>query len=94
MSKPPSQASITAFKATSTVVAICGGVGGAKLALGLQHLLGDRLTVVVNVADDLEHMGLHICPDLYREGPQHRRAQPDSGRCQQAARARMGDKSG
>jgi LPPG:FO 2-phospho-L-lactate transferase len=47
-----------------TVVAICGGVGGAKLALGLQHLLGDRLTVVVNVADDFEHMGLRICPDL------------------------------
>jgi LPPG:FO 2-phospho-L-lactate transferase len=46
------------------VVAICGGVGGAKLALGLQHLLGRRLTVVVNVADDFEHMGLRICPDL------------------------------
>lgn len=25
------------------IVAICGGVGGAKLALGLQHLLGSRL---------------------------------------------------
>jgi LPPG:FO 2-phospho-L-lactate transferase len=46
------------------VVAICGGVGGAKLALGLQHLLGRRLTVVVNVGDDFEHMGLRICPDL------------------------------
>jgi LPPG:FO 2-phospho-L-lactate transferase len=53
-----------AFDATKTVVAICGGVGGAKLALGLQHLLGERLTVVVNVADDFEHMGLRICPDL------------------------------
>lgn len=47
-----------------TVVAICGGVGGAKLALGMQHLLGRRLTVIVNVADDFEHMGLRICPDL------------------------------
>lgn len=47
-----------------TVVAICGGVGGAKLALGLQHLLGERLTVVINVADDFEHMGLRICPDI------------------------------
>ncbi|KRR20977.1 2-phospho-L-lactate transferase [Bradyrhizobium retamae] len=46
------------------VVALCGGVGGAKLALGLQHLLGERLTVVVNVADDFEHLGLHISPDL------------------------------
>ncbi|MDB5653640.1 MAG: cofD [Tardiphaga sp.] len=53
-----------AFDPDKTVVAICGGVGGAKLALGLQHELGDRLTVVVNVADDFEHMGLRICPDL------------------------------
>jgi LPPG:FO 2-phospho-L-lactate transferase len=49
---------------SKTVVAICGGVGGAKLALGLQHLLADRLTVVVNVGDDFDHMGLRICPDL------------------------------
>jgi LPPG:FO 2-phospho-L-lactate transferase len=53
-----------AFDGTKTVVAICGGVGGAKLALGLQHLVGERLTVVVNVGDDFEHMGLRICPDL------------------------------
>jgi LPPG:FO 2-phospho-L-lactate transferase len=53
-----------AFDATKTVVAICGGVGGAKLALGLQHIVGERLTVVVNVGDDFEHMGLRICPDL------------------------------
>jgi LPPG:FO 2-phospho-L-lactate transferase len=46
------------------VVAICGGVGGAKLALGLQHLLGQRLTVVVNVGDDFDHMALRICPDI------------------------------
>jgi LPPG:FO 2-phospho-L-lactate transferase len=46
------------------VVAICGGVGGAKLALGLLHLFGDRLTVVVNVGDDFDHLGLRICPDL------------------------------
>ena len=54
----------TAFDSDKTVVAICGGVGGAKLALGLQHLIGERLTVVINVADDFEHMGLRICPDL------------------------------
>lgn len=46
------------------VVAICGGVGGAKLALGLSRLLGDRLTVIVNTGDDFEHLGLHISPDL------------------------------
>ena len=46
------------------VVALCGGVGGAKLALGLQHVLGERLNVVVNVADDFVHLGLHISPDV------------------------------
>lgn len=45
-------------------LAICGGVGGAKLALGLQHILRERLTVVVNIADDFIHRGLKICPDL------------------------------
>ena len=54
----------TALAHDRTVVAICGGVGGAKLALGLQHLLAERLSVVVNVADDFEHLGLRICPDI------------------------------
>lgn len=47
------------------VLALCGGVGGAKLALGLQHILApDQLTVVVNTGDDFDHLGLRICPDL------------------------------
>jgi LPPG:FO 2-phospho-L-lactate transferase len=47
------------------VVALAGGVGGAKMALGLARALpADRLTVVVNIGDDLEHYGLYICPDL------------------------------
>jgi LPPG:FO 2-phospho-L-lactate transferase len=47
------------------VCALAGGVGGAKLAAGLQDVLppGD-LTVVVNTADDFDLWGLHICPDL------------------------------
>ncbi len=47
------------------VVSLAGGVGGAKLAAGLQAALppGD-LTVVVNTADDFDLWGLHICPDL------------------------------
>jgi len=45
------------------VVELAGGVGGAKLAHGLQAHLGDRLTVVVNTADDLERHGLLVCPD-------------------------------
>jgi len=44
-------------------VLLAGGVGGAKLAHGLATHLGDRLTVVVNSADDLERHGLAIWPD-------------------------------
>ena len=45
------------------VVALAGGVGGAKLAAGLQTHVGERLTVVVNTGDDLERHGLLVCPD-------------------------------
>jgi LPPG:FO 2-phospho-L-lactate transferase len=45
------------------VVALAGGVGGAKLAEGLQAVVGDRLTVIVNTADDTERHGLLICAD-------------------------------
>jgi len=47
------------------IVALAGGVGGAKLAYGLASELqpGD-LTVIVNTADDFQHLGLHISPDL------------------------------
>ena len=47
-------------------VALSGGVGGAKLALGLCDVLEDpgRLTVVANTGDDFEHLGLKVCPDL------------------------------
>jgi LPPG:FO 2-phospho-L-lactate transferase len=50
---------------TMKVCALAGGVGGAKLASGLQDVLspGD-LSVVVNTADDFDLWGLHICPDL------------------------------
>jgi LPPG:FO 2-phospho-L-lactate transferase len=46
-------------------VALCGGVGGAKLAAGLAQVLAPaQLTIVVNVGDDFEHLGLYICPDI------------------------------
>lgn len=48
----------------SKVVALAGGVGGAKLAHGLAAHLGDRLSVIVNTGDDFEHLGLTICPDF------------------------------
>jgi LPPG:FO 2-phospho-L-lactate transferase len=47
------------------IVALCGGVGGAKLADGLQQCLPPgALQVIVNTGDDFEHRGLPICPDL------------------------------
>jgi LPPG:FO 2-phospho-L-lactate transferase len=47
------------------IVALCGGVGGAKLAYGLARVLPPHeLTVVVNTGDDFQHFGLTICPDV------------------------------
>lgn len=47
------------------IVALAGGVGGAKLVDGLSQVIsGDQLTVVVNTGDDFDHLGLRICPDL------------------------------
>ncbi len=47
------------------LVALAGGVGGAKLANGLAQVLSpENLTVIVNTGDDFEHLGLYICPDL------------------------------
>lgn len=50
---------------TDKYVAITGGIGGAKLALGLSKLLDpDAVTFIVNTGDDFEHLGLTICPDI------------------------------
>jgi LPPG:FO 2-phospho-L-lactate transferase len=49
------------------VVALCGGVGGAKLAHGLSMALeaqADSLSIIVNTGDDFQHLGLSISPDL------------------------------
>ena len=47
------------------ILALSGGVGGAKLALGLADSLAPgQLHVLVNTADDFMHLGLHICPDI------------------------------
>ena len=48
-----------------SILALCGGVGGAKLALGLSRTLRpDELLIAVNTGDDFLHLGLHISPDL------------------------------
>lgn len=48
-----------------TVIALSGGIGGAKLVLGLSHVLpSPELIVVANTGDDFEHLGLSVSPDL------------------------------
>jgi LPPG:FO 2-phospho-L-lactate transferase len=50
---------------TQRYLALTGGIGGAKLALGLSKLLGaEELAFVVNTADDFEYLGLHVSPDV------------------------------
>ena len=47
------------------ILALSGGVGGAKLAAGLAAVLPpENLTIAVNTGDDFEHLGLTICPDI------------------------------
>jgi LPPG:FO 2-phospho-L-lactate transferase len=46
------------------IIALSGGIGGAKLALGLSHVLPpEELLIITNTGDDFEHYGLTICPD-------------------------------
>ncbi len=50
---------------SGTVVALCGGVGGAKLVHGLERVLPPgQLTAVINTGDDFRHLGLAISPDI------------------------------
>jgi len=52
-------------RADTPVLALSGGVGGAKLSLGLADALAPgALQVLANTADDFEHLGLRICPDI------------------------------
>jgi LPPG:FO 2-phospho-L-lactate transferase len=46
-----------------TVVVLAGGTGGAKLAAGMQEILGEQLAVVANTADDVDVHGLRVSPD-------------------------------
>jgi LPPG:FO 2-phospho-L-lactate transferase len=51
--------------ARDLVIALSGGVGGAKLALGLSRILDPAdLLIVANTADDFEHLGLYVSPDV------------------------------
>ena len=53
------------FQNSTTHLALSGGIGGAKLALGLEHVFNSpKLMIAVNTGDDFKHFGLHISPDL------------------------------
>ena len=61
----PVNGSTTATPTRSLVVALSGGIGGAKLVLGLSRVMAPAdLVVVANTGDDFEHLGLAISPDL------------------------------
>ena len=50
---------------SAPVVVLSGGVGGAKLVLGLSRVVDPAaLTVVANTGDDFDHLGLRVCPDV------------------------------
>ena len=50
---------------TPRIVALSGGVGGAKLAVGLSRVLsGNELAIVANTGDDFDHLGLRVTPDI------------------------------
>ncbi len=56
---------MSAAPPSGTCVYLSGGVGGAKLALGLAKVLrAPDLLIVANTGDDFEHLGLTICPDI------------------------------
>lgn len=47
------------------ILCLCGGVGGAKLARGFSRVMAPAdLTIIINTADDFDHLGFRICPDI------------------------------
>ena len=50
---------------SGAVITLSGGVGGAKLVLGLSHVVANnKLVVACNTGDDFTHLGLRVCPDI------------------------------
>ncbi len=45
------------------VALLAGGTGGAKLAAGMQAVIGDGLAVIANTGDDIETLGVYVSPD-------------------------------
>jgi len=50
---------------SKSIVALSGGIGGAKLATGLAQICNsEELVIIANTGDDFEHFGLKVCPDI------------------------------
>ena len=54
---------MSAGEGSMKVALLAGGTGGAKLAAGVQELVGDGLSVIANTGDDIEILGVHVSPD-------------------------------
>jgi len=62
---PQTLAATAATAPAPSVLALSGGIGGAKLVLGLYRVLAPwNLAIAMNTGDDLVHMGLHVAPDV------------------------------
>ena len=56
---------MTSLQMSPTIIALSGGIGGSKLALGLANSMSpERLMIIANIGDDFKHFGLHISPDI------------------------------
>ena len=56
---------MTSLKSSPSIIALSGGIGGSKLALGLANSMSpERLMIIANIGDDFKHFGLHISPDI------------------------------
>ena len=56
---------MTSLQMSPSIIALSGGIGGSKLALGLANSMSpERLMIIANIGDDFKHFGLHISPDI------------------------------
>jgi LPPG:FO 2-phospho-L-lactate transferase len=63
--QPPAMTTVNSREGTFKITALAGGVGASKLLIGLAAVMpSENITVIANTGDDIELLGLRICPDL------------------------------
>ena len=56
---------MTSLQKSPSIIALSGGIGGSKLALGLANSMSpEKLMIIANIGDDFKHLGLHVSPDI------------------------------